>query len=41
MRAYIARSFSDANDGLYMILNIMDPAVDEALAVFGEKPFYK
>lgn len=41
VRAYIARSFSDANDGLYMILNIMDPAVDEALAVFGEKPFYK
>ncbi|MDD7725773.1 MAG: S41 family peptidase, partial [Bacteroidales bacterium] len=41
VRAYVARSFSDANDGLYLILNTMDPAIDEALKVFEAKPIYK
>lgn len=41
VRAYVARSFSDANDGLYLILNTMDPVIDEALKVFEAKPIYK
>ena len=40
VRAYVGQAVSE-NDGIYPILNTMDPVVDKALESLNAKPFYK